>query len=117
MNPLPFDKIEVIQDRVLKPVLDRLVKDFDPVEISLFGSRFRGDIHEDSDWDLLVLLDDDSPDEGFDPYVLWQLRLDCGIPVHIVSETVSGYRGALKVVGSLAREIENERRVLYQRSS
>ena len=25
----------------------------------LYGSRARGDYHEDSDWDLLILLDDD----------------------------------------------------------
>jgi predicted nucleotidyltransferase len=28
-------------------------------EIYLYGSRARGDVHEESDWDILILLDQD----------------------------------------------------------
>ena len=48
---------------VPRPLLDAIVRRFDPVEVILFGSRARGDDGPDSDWDLLVVLDDDAPAE------------------------------------------------------
>ena len=30
----------------------------------LFGSQARGDAHDESDWDLLILLEDDQPKDG-----------------------------------------------------
>ncbi|WP_346660328.1 nucleotidyltransferase domain-containing protein [Nannocystis pusilla] len=40
----------------------------------MFGSRARGEATEDSDWDLLVVVPDDTPDDELDPLVAWQLR-------------------------------------------
>ncbi len=34
-------------------------------EVVLFGSRARGDFHEESDWDVLVLVDKDEKDYEF----------------------------------------------------
>jgi len=44
------------QDRVVH----RLVQEFDPVAVYLFGSRARGDAGEDSDYDLMLVLADDN---------------------------------------------------------
>jgi len=38
-------------------------------EVILFGSRARGDAHEGSDWDILILLDKDHI--GFEDYALY----------------------------------------------
>lgn len=35
-------------------------------DLILFGSRARGDAQEDSDWDLLILLDNDAPPSFMD---------------------------------------------------
>jgi predicted nucleotidyltransferase len=47
--------------------LDRTVRDIvekvDPIAVSLFGSRARGDGDEDSDRDLMVVVRDDASDE------------------------------------------------------
>jgi predicted nucleotidyltransferase len=40
----------------LPEAIDRLVRDFDPIRIILFGSWARGDARPDSDVDLLVVL-------------------------------------------------------------
>lgn len=40
----------------LPVIIDRLVRQFRPLRIILFGSQARGDAHPDSDIDLLVVL-------------------------------------------------------------
>ena len=45
----------LIRDRITKTIHDK-----DPMaEAYLFGSRARGDFKADSDWDILILIDDD----------------------------------------------------------
>lgn len=43
-------------DRTLQLLIDRIVEKVDPDRILLFGSRARGDMREDSDYDLLIVL-------------------------------------------------------------
>lgn len=47
----------MLTQELLQDVIQRLVKTFDPVEIYLFGSYAWGKPHEDSNINLLVLLD------------------------------------------------------------
>lgn len=51
------------------PILEeikRAVSEVDPeAEVILFGSRARGDFHEESDWDVLVLVDKEESDFNF----------------------------------------------------
>lgn len=42
---------------VLEMMVERIVKKFNPVQIILFGSHARNTPHQDSDIDLLVVLD------------------------------------------------------------
>jgi uncharacterized protein len=46
-----------ITDAVLAEIVRRLVACFQPERIYLFGSRARGDMGPDSDYDLLMVLD------------------------------------------------------------
>jgi uncharacterized protein len=48
---------------VPETLLSRVVDVFDPRRVILIGSRARGDAREDSDYDLVVVLDDGVPDE------------------------------------------------------
>jgi len=104
------------QDDKLASILSSIVAAYDPVEVWLFGSRFRGDVHVASDWDLLVLVHDDADDALFDPYLAWETAQGCGIPVDIVVETVGDFNRSVSVATSLAREIKNERRILFRKS-
>jgi HEPN domain-containing protein/predicted nucleotidyltransferase len=47
--------------RVPRDLLDPLVEYFKPQRVILFGSRARGEATRDSDIDLLVIVDDDTP--------------------------------------------------------
>jgi HEPN domain-containing protein len=49
--------------RVPRDLLDPVVAYFKPQRVILFGSRARGEATRDSDIDLLVVVDDDTPDE------------------------------------------------------
>src|SRR3954453_20337987 len=42
-------------DAIIQEMTRRIVARFDPLQVILFGSRARGDAHEDSDVDLLVV--------------------------------------------------------------
>lgn len=53
-----------LEDKVLEQAKSRLVQALKPKKIYLFGSRGRGDHAVDSDYDLLVLVDD-SPTPRF----------------------------------------------------
>lgn len=100
---------------VLSQAVSVIVKRYNPVEISLFGSRYRGQATEFSDWDFLVLLDNDAPDELFDPLYAWKTRELCLIPADLVVETEEGFTGSIGVSTSLAREIHDQREILYTR--
>jgi predicted nucleotidyltransferase len=45
-----------IQDPVLNEILSRLVPEFSPTRIYLFGSRAKGNERPDSDYDLLLVV-------------------------------------------------------------
>ncbi len=47
-------------DRQLAEIVRRLVEAYRPERLYLFGSRARGDAGPDSDYDLLVVVDDDA---------------------------------------------------------
>jgi Predicted nucleotidyltransferases len=107
MHDLPHSK------RKLAAILERIVRVYDPVEVWLFGSRYRGDATERSDWDLLVLVRDDAEDVAFDPYTAWLVARECDLPVDIVVETMGGFAASVTVATSLARELVNERVMLF----
>ncbi|MGK5081718.1 nucleotidyltransferase domain-containing protein [Bdellovibrionota bacterium FG-1] len=44
------------KDPILAEIVQRLVKEFNPTRVFLFGSRARGDAGEGSDYDLLVVM-------------------------------------------------------------
>ena len=46
----------ITTDPRLQAAIDRIVAKFHPDRVMLFGSRARGDMREDSDYDLLVVL-------------------------------------------------------------
>ncbi|MCR5456027.1 MAG: nucleotidyltransferase domain-containing protein [Bacteroidales bacterium] len=47
--------------QIIRTEINRILKRVYPVQgrAILFGSRARGDAHQDSDWDILILLDKD----------------------------------------------------------
>ncbi len=69
------------QDAVIRKIKKLARKEFPESEIFLYGSRARGDNQNDSDWDLLVLLD--TPEISFNRETkiindFYELELDLG---------------------------------------
>lgn len=58
------------------PILDRVVETLHPEQVWLFGSRARGDYRPDSDWDILAVVPDDTPDAEMDLVETWKRLRD-----------------------------------------
>lgn len=52
-----------VRERVPAKLLEAVIDGFDPIQVILFGSRARGEAGPDSDWDLLVVVDDRAADD------------------------------------------------------
>jgi len=52
--------------------------------VVLFGSRARGDAGPDSDWDLCVVVPDDTPPGSATPLTLWPLVADLPLAIQVV---------------------------------
>ena len=105
--------IAVGEEARLNDAVQRLVELFRPERIYLFGSRARGDWHEDSDYDLMVIV----PHSDLPPHrraqqaylALWNVAGAADILVWTREE----FEEFLPVVGSLAATIVREGRLLY----
>lgn len=65
-------------------LLDRIVAHFRPQRVILFGSAARGEAGADSDLDLVVVVDDDTPPEALGARSVYAAR--------------SGYHGAVDIL-------------------
>jgi predicted nucleotidyltransferase len=92
----------------------RLVQQFDPEQIILFGSQARGDAGPDSDVDLMVVM----PVKGSkrDKRIELQLALDdILVAKDIVVVTPEEFRRNRNIPGTIERPAVLEGRVLYAR--
>ena len=82
---------EARHNMILRAITDKAKSIIPPhSEVILFGSRARGDAREDSDWDVLILLDKDKimPKDIDDyAYPLWELGLDYNESVNAILYT------------------------------
>lgn len=103
--------MSAVPDQLLKSVVDV----YAPKRVVLFGSRARGDAGAESDFDLLVVLDDDAPPEALS----WRLRhaarkgFSGAVDIIPCREKVLEARG--RAVGSFADTILHEGIVVYER--
>lgn len=94
----------------------RIVREFDPERIILFGSHARGDAGPDSDVDLLVVM----PVKGDKRKKQVEIRVvlhDVGIPKDIIVTTPEDFAWRKDVVGTIEYPAVREGKVLYVRAS
>ena len=101
--------------QVPEELLRSVVVYFDPVRVILFGSHARGEAGPDSDYDLLVVLDDDAPEERLSWRAAWEARKDFHRAVDIVPCREPAFRRRSWLRGSPLAEIAREGIVLYER--
>ena len=102
-------------DAWLSHIVGRIVRDIDPAQIILFGSRARGEAHSESDYDLLVVVDG-PVDRRATRIVARQSFEDLPVAADVVvatTEEVSSGRGRPRGVLHWAL---TEGRVVYERA-
>ncbi len=95
-------------------LLNRVIDAWRPTQIWLFGSRARGDANPTSDWDLLVVVPDDSGDEVFDPLHIWQIRRDAGVRADLVPCRVRDFEEDRSTPNTLAYEASANGILLFE---
>jgi len=100
-----------VPEELLRPV----VAFFQPRKVILFGSQARGDAGQDSDFDLFVIVDDDTPPERLSWRAKHEARKSYHRAVDIVACRVSVYERKRGIVGSLSHVADQEGVVVYER--
>ncbi|MBI4815846.1 MAG: HEPN domain-containing protein [Deltaproteobacteria bacterium] len=95
----------VIPGELLRHVVERTR----PEQVWVFGSRARGDATTTSDWDLLLVLPDDSSDDSLDQAKAWDTcARDAPEPVDIVPVRRGEFETMRRFAGSLCRTVALE---------
>ena len=97
-------------------LLDPLVAYFNPRRVIVFGSVARGKAGPDSDIDLLVIVDDDTPAEKVTLKAGYQSRRPCHEPADVIPVRDRIFRRNLQISGTLSRAAVLDGMVVYDRS-
>ncbi len=103
-----------IRPAVPEPLLRRVVEVWHPEEVRVFGSRARGEeVREDSDWDLCVIVPDDTPRGLLDPVAVRRAIRDLGLPVDLIPVTRGEFDEGRQHFDTLAEIVDREGVVVY----
>lgn len=100
----------------IEAMVQRIVRQFAPHQVILFGSHARGDARPDSDVDLLVVM----PVEGSKREKQIEIRIalhDFRIPKDVVVVTPEEVLRKKDVVGTIVRPALREGKVLYAQAA
>lgn len=99
---------------VISTMVDLIVEQFQPLRIFLFGSQARGDATESSDIDLLVILNDDVPDNRKAAIEMRRLLQDMPISKDIIVSTPEEVERLRNVVGTIPYTVLREGKIVYE---
>ena len=97
-------------------LLDPIVAYFRPRRVILFDSMARGDPGPDSDFDLLVVVDDDTPPEKLTLAAGYEARRSFGRAADVFPCRESVFRRRSQIAGTLAYAAASEGVVVYERA-
>ena len=110
MFTVPIDEATVLE------IVRRLVEAVKPDRIILFGSRARGDADPDSDLDLLIIKDSDTPRHQR-TIPAYSALAGLGIPTDILWRTPAEIADWSRVPNHVVTRAMREGKVLYERAS
>ena len=90
-------------------------QEFHPERILLFGSYARGKPTEDSDVDLLVIMDHDKP-RNLDQVIDMRLKMDASFPMDLLVRRPSEISDHLTMNDSFIKGILQDGEVLYEQA-
>lgn len=109
--------LSTFEQALLHPVIARLAARLHPEEIWLFGSRAERRARPDSDYDLLAVLPDDTPEADLDPISAWSIVRGLGVPVDVVPCTRSEFEEEKHEIDTLARAAYLRGIRIYERTA
>jgi|SRR4029077_2179582 len=105
-----------IVDQLPQGLLEKMVAHLNPQKVILFGSRAGGNVHKDSDWDFLVVMDDDAPAEKLGWKAIYEARKGIRAGIDIIPCRQSRFDDRIDIVGSLPWIAATHGVVVYDRS-
>lgn len=109
IRAVPFDI------RPLETLLARILDKYHAEQVWLFGSRARGDASASSDWDLFVVVPDETDERDLSPLVAWRLQRGSGVHADVIPCRASDFRSACDTVNTLSYVVAHEGVLIYDR--
>jgi predicted nucleotidyltransferase len=100
-------------DATLADIVRRLVDAYCPERIYLFGSQARGEAGPDSDYDLMVIVRDETPVEGRSSRLAYSALWGVGTGADVIVWTSSAFDRRVRVPASLPATVLREGKLLY----
>ena len=107
----------------IKQITDELSK-IDPFKIILFGSAASGNLHEDSDIDIIVVLNIEKIPQNYEEKMELKLlvrktlrEISKQVPLDILTYTKTEYEYIMNNKNSFFNEISTTGKVLYEKAS
>jgi uncharacterized protein len=105
--------MQILEANILDEMVRRLVAEFQPEQIILFGSRAWGEPNEDSDIDLFVIVPDSKERPIDRMHRAYRCVSGLGMPVDVLVRTRSRVERFRNVYASLECEVLERGKVLY----
>jgi predicted nucleotidyltransferase len=100
-------------DPILDEIIRRLVEAFQPERIYLFGSKARGEMGPDSDYDLMVIVPDDAPPERKQSRLAYKVLRGTRTAADVLVWTRQAFNSRLHLPASLPATITRQGKLLY----
>ena len=97
----------------LVPIVERLIEAYQPHCIYLFGSKARGDYGPDSDFDLMVVVPDDAPEDHKRSRLAYERLWGTSTAADVLVWTCGRFESRAHLRASLPGSILREGRLLY----
>jgi len=103
-------------ERLPPGLLSKLIAQLNPRHVIVFGSQATGKTHRDSDWDLLVVVDDETPAERINWRAMHEVRRGIRGAMDLIPCRESTFHDRVDIVGSLPWTAATEGITVYERA-
>ena len=110
-----MESIKQMNNELISTMTERIVRDFHPVQIILFGSHARGEAHPQSDVDLLVVFSE-LVDKRKTAVDIRRALADLPMAKDILVTTPEELARQRDQVGTIPRAAQREGEILYERN-
>jgi len=109
--------MKAIDSALLNETVERIVAIFDPLVIYLYGSHAYGEPHQDSDIDLLVVVNESELPPHQRAVSAYRALRGLGVPVEIKVATHAEFEQRARWQSSIERVVQEKGQVLYETSA